>query len=389
MRSAPTPSRWAALAAAFALLLLAPAAAHAAVAAPERVQAISPANSLAKGVNSTCPAGKRVLGVGGRIVTTSGQVLLDDLTPNAALTGASAFGAEDGNGYSENWLVISEAICATPPIGLQLVTASSPTTSSSKGVTATCPTGKRVVGTGADLAGGLGQVVLDDIAPNAGLTAVTAFGAEDGNGHSGKWTIRAHAICASAPAGLQRVATTSASSSGGSGKSQTAPCPGGKDLLGVGSELTGGAGQVVLDELNPSTDPASVSVNVSEDEDGQAANYSLTAYAICANGSRRAVNGTVSPGGDSTGYAVSTGCPAGKAPTGGEPTSPAASGRCCWSRPGPSGRMSWTRPRCGSRLRAKTKRETPIQASRFARTRSAPPRCPAGRRSPPLAPTTL
>ena len=82
--------------------LLAPAA-HAAVAAPERVQAISPANSLAKGVNSTCPAGKRALGVGGRIVTSTGQVVMDDLAPNAALTGATAFGAEDGNGYSENW----------------------------------------------------------------------------------------------------------------------------------------------------------------------------------------------------------------------------------------------------------------------------------------------
>ena len=61
--------------------------------------------------------------------------------------------------------MISEAICATPPGGLQLVTATSPTSSASKGVTATCPTGKRVLGTGADLAGGLGQVVLTTSPP--------------------------------------------------------------------------------------------------------------------------------------------------------------------------------------------------------------------------------
>ena len=181
-------------------------------------------------------------------------------------------------------------------------------------MTATCPTGKRVLGTGADLAGGLGQVVLDDIAPNAGLTAVTAFGVEDGNGYSGNWTIRAYAVCANPPAGLQRVATTSASSSGGTGKLQTATCPTGKDLLGLGAELTGGAGQVVVNELNPSTDPASVDVFAYEDEDGQAANWSLTAYAICANGSRRVVEQSAND--SSSPKTAGPDCPAGKQSTG-------------------------------------------------------------------------
>ena len=242
------------------------------------------------------------------------EVIIDDVAPNPGLTGVTLFGAEDGTGFIENWSVIANAICATPPAGLQLVTATSPTTSSSKGVTATCPTGKRVVGTGADLAGGLGQVVLDDIAPNAGLTAVTAFGVEDGNGTTNNWTIRAFAVCANPPAGLQRVAITSASSSDVD-KSSTAPCPAGKDLLGLGGELTGGAGQVALNALNLLTGPpASVRVEASEDEDGQAANWSLTAYAICANGSQREVTEQAAPD-SGTGYPAH--CPSAKAPTGG------------------------------------------------------------------------
>lgn len=254
---------------ALVLLLVAPGAAHAAVAAPERVTAISPGSSSSKGVNSSCPAGKRVLGAAGRTNDGSGQVVLDDLAPNAALTGATAYGAEDGNGYSDPWVAISEPICATPPASLELVTASSPKDSSSKGVTATCPSGKRVVGTGADLNGAAGQVVLDDIAPNTTLTAVTAFAAEDGNGYAPTWTLRAFAVCANKPAGLQRVASTSASASDGSGKFQSAICPAGKDLLGVGGALNGGAGQVVIDEFNPRSDLSGADVFAKEDEDAK------------------------------------------------------------------------------------------------------------------------
>ena len=118
---------------------------------------------------------------------------------------------------------------------------------------------------------------------------MTAFGVEDGNGHSGSWSIRAHAVCATAAAGLQRVATTSASSSSGTGKlPECRPARRGKDLLGAGRRADRRSrGQVVVNELNPSTDPASVDVFAYEDEDGQAANWSLSAYAICANGSRR------------------------------------------------------------------------------------------------------
>ena len=305
----------------------------------------------------------------------SGQVVMDDLAPNAALTGATAFGAEDGNGYPENWVVIANAICATPPAGLQLVTATSPTNSTSKGVTATCPTGKRVLGTGADLAGGLGQVVLDDIAPNAGLTAVTAFGAEDGNGTSNNWTIRAFAVCANPVAGLQRVATTSASSSAGTGKLQSAACPTGKDLLGVGGELTGGAGQVVIDELNPAAELTTVDVFAKEDEDGQAANWSLTAYAICANGSHREMT-EFEDGGTVGSVGANTLCPTARALTGGGFELTGGLGRVLVRISAPAAGAYGKRARLAKQA----------TTTRFARTRYAPPRCQARKWSPRRAP---
>lgn len=285
------------------------------MAAAGKVTGISAATSANKGALATCPAGKRLLGPAGRLVNGSGQVVLDGLSPASALTSTSAFGREDDTGFSDDWVTIAEGICATPPPGLQVVSDTSPTNSSSKSVTATCPAGKRVLGTGADTVAGNGQVVLDDIAPNAALTAVTAYGAEDGNGYSGSWSIRAYAVCATAPGGLQRVATTSASNSAGIGKTQSAPCPAGKDLLGVGGALNGGAGQVVLDELNPAADLASVDVHASEDEDGQAASWSLTAYAICANGSQRTTAPLANP--PEPGGGLSSECPPNTSATGG------------------------------------------------------------------------
>ena len=64
-------------------------------------------------------------------------------------------------------------MCANPPPGLQLVTAASEFDSDPASVTATCPTGKNLIGTGGEIAAGLGQVMLDDLRPDASLTNVT------------------------------------------------------------------------------------------------------------------------------------------------------------------------------------------------------------------------
>jgi hypothetical protein len=66
---------------------------------------------------------------------------------------------------------------------LKRISASSATDSSTvKSVTAYCPYRTRVIGTAARITDGGGQVLLEDIAPNAQLTGVTVTAYEDADG---------------------------------------------------------------------------------------------------------------------------------------------------------------------------------------------------------------
>jgi hypothetical protein len=266
--------------------------AFAAVAERELVDNPSATNSIAdKSVTATCPAGKKLVGTGGYIASPfgghGGQVALRVIRPNSTLTAVTVIGREDESGFTGNWSVHASAICATPPLGLQRSTATSASNSTNKSATATCPTGKKVLGAGGEIAAGGRQVSMVHIRPNSTLTAVTVTGAEDGTGFAGNWSVRAYAICATPPRGLQRVAATSASDS--SDKVATATCPTGKGLVGTGGEITGGVGQVVLDLIPFPTEPMGVDAGGLEDDTGFAGNWSVTSYAICAAVSKRVV----------------------------------------------------------------------------------------------------
>jgi hypothetical protein len=81
---------------------------------------------------------------------------------------------------------------------LQLVSATSlPDSDEIAAVTASCPAAKHLVGTGARVNNGAGQVVIDDLRPNASLTSVTVTGIEDETGWPLDWSLTAYAICAS------------------------------------------------------------------------------------------------------------------------------------------------------------------------------------------------
>jgi hypothetical protein len=122
--------------------------------------------------------------------------VLDEVIPNAALTSVTATGFEDDSGTDREWRMDVDAVCATPPPGLERIVATSPSNSSNKSVTATCPSGKNLLGTGGEIDGGRGQVVLDDVTPNAALTSVTVTGLEDETGHGAPWSLGSYAICA-------------------------------------------------------------------------------------------------------------------------------------------------------------------------------------------------
>jgi hypothetical protein len=202
-----------------------------------------------------------------------------------------------------------------PVPGLERVVAASPANSTNKGVSAVCPVGKKLLGTGAAITGGAGQVVLRELIPGSALTSVSAFGAEDENGFTGNWSVTAYAVCATPVAGLQRVTAASASDSNSS-KSAVATCPAGKHVTGVGGRLQGAGGQVFMDDLIPFPERATaVQVVGIEDQNGTNANWSATAYAICVNGSELVIDTSAD---DSQSHKEAFAeCPAGKLPTGG------------------------------------------------------------------------
>ena len=262
---------------------------------------------------ATCPPGKRVLGGTGYLEanTSGGQVTFRNIRPNPELTAVHVQGLEDENGAASTVFTHAHAFCATPPPGLERVVVASASTSANKSVTAPCPAGKALLGAGGEIAGGAGQVAVDDIKPGFALSGVTVGGDEDENGFAGSWSVTAYAICAVPPAGLEAKVETSATDSDWKLSSPT--CSEGKQLIGTGAELGGGAGRVIVG-FDPQPGLDSVLITAGEDENGTATNWFVRGYAICAATAERvqATNTTVSASKSKTAT-----CPEGLTATGG------------------------------------------------------------------------
>lgn len=239
-------------------------------------------NSSSKGTSAACPAGRTLTGVGGDITGAGGAVVIDDLMANVARTENLTTGYEvEPTGAS--WYLHSYAICASPLAGATRVEVSTVSNGTDiKSATARCPVGTQLTGASGLLTGAVGNVVMDDLRPNGNPpNGVTVTGDEIDPELS--WSATAIALCANPLPGLERVTATSPSNS--SNKSVTATCPAGKKLVGLGGEISGGLGEVVIDDYTPSELLTRATVTGSEaiDLDGAyAGNWTVTAYAICA-----------------------------------------------------------------------------------------------------------
>ncbi|OWV11929.1 hypothetical protein B5D80_03180 [Micromonospora wenchangensis] len=144
-----------------------------------------------------CPAGKRAIGGGGAALALgsgASDVLLEDLRVNQS--SVTVAGVEAGNAFAGNWSVDVSVVCVDPLAGDQRVLVDSVASSTAtRSATATCPAGKRVHGVGGEIVGGEGQVRLTGMRPTSSTT-VTVSAAEDGDGFSGTWKVRAYAVCA-------------------------------------------------------------------------------------------------------------------------------------------------------------------------------------------------
>ena len=135
-----------------------------------------------KSAEAMCPEGQRVLS-GGAMVSTStgssthGAVQLYALFPFNYPTRGSYFANAEENyvGYSEDWALTVYAVCAPVPasLGLEVVGRHSDDTMEptaggawTNSVSAPCPAGKRVIGTGGVLGGSTNYKSFQQIRPN-------------------------------------------------------------------------------------------------------------------------------------------------------------------------------------------------------------------------------
>lgn len=303
---------------AIAVLALWSANAQAAIVGLEQVTRATATNSSDKAVAAPCPAGKKLVGAGAAVNPPApfGEVLIDDIRPSPDLQRLTVNAREDETGTTANWRVSAIAICAPPPPGLVRASATSASNSSNKTVSLNCPTGKKLFSLAGEINSPNGQVLLEDLTPVAGLASARVKAIEDENGNPGNWSLTTYAICANPIAGLVRVALTSPPDSGKFGFAD-AFCPAGKEVVGAGGDINTPNGQIVLDSVTPSSQ-VGTSVGATEDETGNPANWSLTAYAICVNSAERVgIQGGPFRDGSLIGPAnPNVSCPSGKQATG-------------------------------------------------------------------------
>ena len=158
-------------------------------------------SATVKSATVTCPAGLRVIGAGGGInggdpTFVPANLTLETVRPDRTLTGVTATAHETEGGTASSWTVDAYAVCASRPAGLRRVTrSSSPGSDEFAQTTATCPAGTHLIGTGGEVVGGSGEVVLDDLRADAALTKTTVTGFEDHTGLDSDWRVTAYAIC--------------------------------------------------------------------------------------------------------------------------------------------------------------------------------------------------
>jgi len=240
---------------------------------------VGPASTASQSSTAECPLGNSILGAGGEVTGGRGQAGLSTYTQIEREWG-SARADEDADGTANSWSLTAYAICSSDPIRQSLSQFSANDSAAEKAVTVRCPAGTVTTSAGASVSDG--NLVLDDAVPSADLTSVTVDVFEAQAGRADSWSAIASARCGAALPGLQRVAATSATDSA-TNKSVTATCPTGKKVVGTGHEIANGKGQVLLDDVVPSSDLTSVRAEAFEDQDGTTNNWSLTAYAVCAN----------------------------------------------------------------------------------------------------------
>jgi hypothetical protein len=252
-------------------------------------------SNRSQSVTVSCPAGKKLINASGYITGGAGSVAMDDIFPDPATDSVTVTGKEVDN-YAAAWRPTAVATCAPALPGLVWVQATSASTSSDKSVNAACPAGKQLLGSGATILNGFGEVILDSIVPQTaaggggGAAAISVtVSAEEEAGYTPSWTLTAFASCANALPG-QTVVRVSTPFDNSDPKALNAVCPAGQVATGGGAGLVtdpAGQGNLVIDDMFPNNVGAGIAPTQTTGyayvEDAFAGSWELLMYSLCAD----------------------------------------------------------------------------------------------------------
>jgi hypothetical protein len=232
-------------------------------------------------------------------VTTTLALAAGAVTANLAIGGTPASAALSGISLESSAWSVSDS-------------------SPSKTMYVDCPANTTVIGLGASVFGGDGEVSVEQLLPDISNGRATAT-AKETDPFANDWQLKVYAVCAPEPAGL--VTVVSGRSGTSRDKTVTARCPGTKTLLGYGYDVGDGFGEVIVNQTTPngSTTTAADRVTVSAHEDASyGADWSLYVYALCAKPitGQRVVTATTTTD-DSDLKALNAECDPGENATGG------------------------------------------------------------------------
>lgn len=228
-----------------------------------------------------CPAGSVLIGAGWS--ARGDRVVVNEAVPDLS-TGTvrvEAWEEEDGSSYS-NWTVTARAVCATGVFNVEVVDdgPSAFNSNPSRSDTAVCPFGKEVVGVGFDIgnSSSMGEVHVTSIVPSADRVTVTAY--EDDTGTADSWAVRAYAVCATEPFGLEIVTSPSPATGG----FDATTCPAGKTAIGGGGSVDAARSDVDIMGVKVGSYMGQEFATASshEDVDGTTVSWQTAATVICA-----------------------------------------------------------------------------------------------------------
>ncbi len=173
---------------------------------------------------------------------------------------------------------------AAPAQAVTIAVPSAPGSPATATTVAACPIGTSLVGSGGEIAGGGGNVVLSALIPDILAGTVTAIGQENG-AYAANWTVSATAICEPMPVPPVLVIAPTVTNSTPN-RAVAAVCPAGLDLTGLGYQVIGGNGRVLPQQAMPQGGvglPSPGAMFFAVENGAYAGNWSLVGYSICAN----------------------------------------------------------------------------------------------------------